>query len=134
MKVLIDINVVLDVWLMREPHWADSAAVLARVEAGEIEGWLSPNTITTLHYLGRKALGEVRARRMVSTLLKLCRLGQLNSRVFGQALESDVADFEDAVQEAVALQSKLDVIITRNVRDFRRARVEVKTPSELLRT
>lgn len=132
MKLLIDTNIVLDVWLMREPHWPNSAALLARIEAGEIEGWISPNTVTTLHYLARKTLGESRARDMVAALLKLCRLGNLDQRVFEEALKSEIGDFEDAVQEAVGLANGLDGIATRNVRDFRKSRMKASDPGHFL--
>ena len=41
-------------------------------------------------------------------------------------------DFEDAIQSVTATRVHADYIITRNVRDFKRSKVIVFTPSELI--
>ena len=132
MKILVDTNVILDVWLRREPFWQDSAKVLSSVESGELIGLLCPTTVTTLHSLGHKTLGETKARELIAQLLSLFELGELTKEVFDCALGSEIADFEDAVLEAVAMQSKVECIVTRNIRDFRKSRVSAKEPQEIL--
>lgn len=131
MKVLLDTNVILDVWLAREPFWRDSAHLLARVEKKEVEGWVSPTTITTLHYLGRRVLGEKKARLLLESLLEITSLGKLSVRVFRSALTSKVTDFEDAVIEAVARHNSIDLIATRNLKDFKKSIVPAKDPSKI---
>ena len=133
MKALFDTNVVLDVWLLRDPFWRDSASAIGKVEIAEIEGFICPTTITTLHYLGKKQLGEKLAREHLFNLLKIFRLGQLKDSTFHLALESQISDFEDAVIEAVAIESGLDAIITRNTRDFKKSRIRAIEPLELVR-
>lgn len=131
MRVLLDTNVILDVWMAREPFWKDSAALLARVEKKEIEGWICPTTITTLHYLGKKALGEQKARFLLAQLIHICKVGKMSRSSFKAALLSDITDFEDAVIEAVSLSNAIDLIATRNVRDFRRSKVPAKEPFQI---
>lgn len=133
MRLLLDTNVILDVWLIREPFFRDSTALLGKVEEKQIYGIISPTSVTTLHYLSKKALGERRSRALVENLLKLCRVGALSSSVFDIALESRIIDFEDAVIEAVAIQEQVDVIVTRNLRDFRNSRVPAKDPGTVFR-
>ena len=133
MKALFDTNVVLDVWLLRDPFWRDSASAIGKVEIAEIEGFICPTTITTLHYLGKKQLGEKLAREHLFNLLEIFRLGQLKDSTFHLALESQISDFEDAVIEAVAIESGLDAIITRNTRDFKKSRIRAIEPLELVR-
>jgi len=131
MKVLFDTNVILDVWLAREPFWKDSAALLARAERKEIEGWISPTTITTLHYLGKKVLGEKKARALLEGLIHICQVGSMSTQTFKSALSSEITDFEDAVIEAVSIGSSVDLIATRNTKDFRNSRIPTKEPSQL---
>jgi hypothetical protein len=51
------------------------------------------------------------------------------------ALESKFTDFEDALQYFSAIQSnKVDVIITRNTKDFKLSKIPVFTPQEYLAT
>jgi predicted nucleic acid-binding protein len=75
MRVLLDTNVILDVWLAREPFWPDAAKLLAQVETKDLEGWICPTTVTTLHYLARKGLGEARARELIGQLIQICQVG-----------------------------------------------------------
>ena len=78
MNALVDTNVILDVLLKREPHFAASAAVMASIEMGHFQGGLCAITVTTIHYLaeskGRFAIILDRAvswARLVLLLLKL---------------------------------------------------------------
>ena len=132
MKVMLDTNIILDVWLARKPYWENSASLLAKVENKKLTGYLCPTTITTLHYLGRKALGENKIRSLLKLLLNICKVGQMSSKVFEIALSSDVKDFEDAVVEAVSIKCGVDLIITRNVKDFKYSKIPAKEPGYLL--
>lgn len=131
MRVLLDTNVILDVWLAREPFWRDSAALLARVERKELTGLICPTTVTTLHYLAQRALGERKARRLVRQLLDICTVGRVSGKTLEAALGSKVKDFEDAVIEAVAQASRADHIATRNLRDFRHSQVPACEPGKV---
>jgi predicted nucleic acid-binding protein len=49
------------------------------------------------------------------------------------ALYSDWKDFEDAVQAQAAVENELDVIITRNTKDFKQnTTVRILTPDEFV--
>jgi len=118
MKVMLDTNLIFDVWLAREPFWPDSTRLLARVEGGEIEGWICPTTVTTLHYLARKVLGETKARLRIEELLSPCQVGHMSATTFTSALASDLSDFGDAVIEAVSVHAHIDYIAERNPKGF----------------
>ena len=62
MRVLFDTNVVLDLLLARQPHVETAAALVARVERGELTGCLCATTVTTIFYLASKAVGAEAAR------------------------------------------------------------------------
>lgn len=131
-RVLIDVNVILDVLADREPFADDSAAVLGEVEAGNLEGYLAAHTITTLHFLLTKHLGKARARRALSDLLNLVDLVPVDEDRIRHALAANWADFEDAVQAACAEKEGVDYLVTRNKRDFRKSAIKAVTPAELL--
>lgn len=133
MKVLIDTNVILDVWLAREPFWRDSASLIGNIEKKEIEGIVAPTTITTLHDLGKKVLGEDKARQLLERLLEICKVGSISSKTFKQALKSRITDFEDAVIEAVSESSKVELIATRNIKDFRHSTIPAMEPSQIIK-
>jgi len=132
MRILLDTNVILDVWLARVPFWPDAARLLDTVEQGLHTGILAPTTVTTLHYLVKKHRGEAAARRLLEKLLGMCEVGPLSRVEITSALESKVRDFEDAVIEAVAVAAQAERIATRNLSDFKRAKVLAVEPADLV--
>ncbi|WP_292709970.1 MULTISPECIES: PIN domain-containing protein [unclassified Nostoc] len=54
MRILIDTNVVLDFLQAREPFVEDAAKVFAKIDAGEIEGFIAATTITNSITLSAK--------------------------------------------------------------------------------
>lgn len=133
MRVLIDTNVILDVWLARDPFLNDSAKLLSAAEAGVITGVICPTTLTTLHYLVKKTRGDAKARSLIDGLLQICEVGSLRKKEIAVALKSKMRDFEDAVIEAVALESEVEVIATRNLADFKKSRVPAREPQKIIR-
>jgi len=69
-KVLLDLNVILDVLQRRQPFFETSARVLALAEKGVIEGSMSAHSITTLFYLYAKAQSDAEARVAIADLLR----------------------------------------------------------------
>ena len=54
----------------------------------------------------------------------------LDSQITNQAIDSDVRDFEDAIQFFSALRVGADSLITRNAKDFPTGDVSIQTPAE----
>jgi predicted nucleic acid-binding protein len=131
-RILFDTNVVLDVLLDRQPHAAASAAVWSVVETGAVEGVLSAHTLTTIHYLVRKQLGEAKAGRTVAAIMKVFGVAAIDGPVLGEALQLRFTDFEDAVTAAAAKSAGCDWIVTRDARGFRGSPVRALTPEALL--
>jgi predicted nucleic acid-binding protein len=131
-KVLFDTNVVLDLLLDRVPFAAAAAELAARVERGELAGYLGATTITTVHYLSSKAVGRDRARQHVGGLLQLFEVAPVTRPVLAAALDLPFGDFEDAVLHEAAREAGARAIVTRDPRDFAGSRLAVFTPQELL--
>ena len=131
-RVLLDINVILDVLADREPFAEDAAAVLAQIESGNIQGFLAAHTVTTLHFLLAKHLGKARTRKVLTEILRIVGLAPVDEDRIRHALAANWADFEDAVQAACAEGVGADYLVTRNKRDFRKCAVQTLTPAELL--
>ena len=51
MTVVVDLNVVLDVFQKRQPHYDVSARVLSMVCEGRLQGMFPAHGVTTLFYL-----------------------------------------------------------------------------------
>jgi predicted nucleic acid-binding protein len=130
-RVLIDTNVILDVWLARQPFLPDSARILSAAEKKKISGIICPTTVMTLHYLVKKHRGEAKARELLKDLLRICSVGTFRRSEIDDALGSKIKDFEDAVIEAVALRTGSEIIATRNTEDFKGSRVPAREPHSI---
>jgi len=129
-RVLLDVNVVLDVLRDRAPFAEPSSAVWAAVEQGRAEGLLSAHAVTTLHYLNAREVRPRVARETTESLLDVFGVAVVDDGVLRAALALGWKDFEDAVTAAAARRAKCDALVTRNPRDFPRSPVRVLSPSE----
>jgi predicted nucleic acid-binding protein len=129
---LLDTNVVLDVLLDRRPFADAAVQVFALVEESKIEGLLCATTITTVDYLLGQALAPEKARGALQRLLGMFEIAPVNRSVLEHALRSGITDFEDAVLEQAGFLADVDAITTRNVSDFRKSKVTVFDPTELI--
>lgn len=132
MNILFDTNVLLDVFLQREPFYTESSSLLGRAERGDIEGWICGTTVTTIHYLLNKAMTRDNADHHTKNVLKIFNVTNINRGVLENALDSDFKDFEDAVLYQSAVQSGLNGILTRNEKDFRMGDLPIYSPGEFL--
>jgi predicted nucleic acid-binding protein len=134
LKVLVDTNVVLDVLLERQPFSVDACRIFSLIEESRIEGFLCATTVTTVDYLLSQSLSPAKARHALQQLLNLFEVAPVNRPVLEQALRSGISDFEDAVLEQSGRLVAVDVITTRNVKDFKKSAVPALAPAELLST
>jgi predicted nucleic acid-binding protein len=131
-KLFVDTNVVLDVLAQREPWFNDSARLLAHIEQGGATGHIAAHTLTTLHYLLSKHLGQQKTAAVLIDLTTMLRVEPVDHQVLQQALALGWRDFEEAVQAVTAAHCQANYLVTRNPRDFRQSLVPTITPSELL--
>jgi predicted nucleic acid-binding protein len=131
-KLLLDINVVLDVMLNRQPWAAEAARLLAAVERGVAAGYVAGHTITTAHYVVAKTHGQAAAASAVSDLLRIVDVVAVDRTDFLHALSLGWKDFEDAVQAGSALKIGADFIVTRNEKDFAGAPIPPTRPGAVL--
>jgi predicted nucleic acid-binding protein len=129
-RILVDVNLVLDVLLNRSPHASAASDVWAAVETGRAQGFLSAHAVTTVHYLNTKVVGARPARETTEALLSVFDVAPVDEAVMRSALALAWADFEDAVTAAAAQRARCSAIVTRNPRDFKRSPVRVLTPIE----
>lgn len=132
MKLLLDINVVLDVVLAREPWVTDAARLLALVERGEHDGWVAAHTVTTVHYLVARARDPRAAVLVVTDLLDIAAVAPVGDAELRRALVLDLPDFEDAVQAACAMAVGADALVTRDAAGFAGLDLPVLTPGAAL--
>ena len=132
MKVTLDINVLLDVFQKREPHYAASAQVVGMVATGTLVGVCPAHGLTTLYYLVRKHASKPDAEAAMDQVLRHFQIGNLEAVDWQRARGLPFADFEDAVVATVARATASAFILTRNVDDFVGSPVPAITPADFL--
>lgn len=113
-RLLLDLNVFLDVILDRQPDADVAAALWAAIERGEGEGMVPAHGVTTIFYLLEKAKGAAFARAGVEDLVRVFDVAPVTDEVVKRALTFAWPDFEDAVCAAAAEASDCDALVTRD--------------------
>jgi predicted nucleic acid-binding protein len=132
LKVMLDLNVLLDVVQRREPFYAASAAVLGQAIEGPNVACLPGHALTTLHYIVAKYASREHAGTLVDWVLAHLEIVPQDRAQFVRARNLQFADFEDAAVASAAEASGCELIITRNVADFGSSPVPAVTPEEFL--
>jgi len=130
-KLLIDINIVLDVVLDREVD-GSSAAVMNIIDEGKARGLLSAASYTTIYYLTNKYLDHRKAINVIKDLLTILQVSTVDEKILTSALNEQGPDFEDNIQIVCARSAKADYIITRNLSHFKYSSTKALSPGEYL--
>ena len=131
MRLLIDINVLLDVAL-RRPGAPTSARLLALC-GRQHEGWLAWHSVTTLAYLVERQVSAISSRDFIRSILDWADVAKTGRPDALAALDLPMRDFEDALQVAAAMACGAQFIVTRNERDFKASPVPALNPEDFLR-
>ncbi len=135
MKAMIDTCVVVDALQSREPFCREAQAVFLASANRQYEGFLSAKAVTDIYYLTHRCThSDKETRDILEKLGVLFGLLDTAALDIRKALTSEVTDFEDAVMIETAKRSGMDCIVTRNVKDYRKAGIRVCTPEEFLST
>jgi len=131
-KAFLDSDVILDVATARQSHVEMSKAVLALIENGFALGVMSANSVTNIYYILRKLGSGDLARSFIGSVLKYVSVASVDHDDIVRALESKFIDFEDGVQNYCASSNQCDLIITRNIDDYRWSELRVVEPREFV--
>ena len=131
MRVLLDINIILDVAFQR-PGEPASSQVIARC-GREHEAWLAWHSLATLAYLIERQQSAPFAREFMRGLLGWADVAVTQHADAVQALDWPMPDYEDALQAAAAVACGAQVILTRNGRAFKGSPVPAMTPEAFIK-
>lgn len=132
MRVLIDTNILLDIMLERQPFVEPATRLLETARETNVVMYVTATTITDLYYVIRKAKGRDIAWKFVEDLMQLMEVAGVDKAVIKQALQSDLTDFEDAIQESAAKSQAIQVIVTRNEADFHDSELGIHNPESFV--
>ena len=133
MRAVLDTNVIIDAIAARPPFYKEAQQILIMAAEDKIDAFITSNAATDIFYILRKHFQSPdAAKENLKKLFETISVLTVDEANCLNAIDSDIKDFEDAVQSATAEQIHADYIITRNVRDFTKGKVVAFTPTELL--
>ncbi len=133
--LFIDTDVIIDFLIDRKPHSREAAIIFTLIEQKKIKGYASSLTFSNLYFVLRKIESHNKVKAKLESLSQIVGILKVEERTIKDALASDFPDFEDGIQYFSALDSKkIDVIITRNTKDYKKSDIPVMTPGDYLKT
>jgi predicted nucleic acid-binding protein len=134
-KVLIDTDVILDFFFDRQPFAHYSAQVIGLCESNKIKGFVTPVIYSNLYYLLKQTAKHEKVIENLKQLLTITDVLIMDKQVVSNALNSGFKDFEDGLQNFAAVKNgTVDLILTRNLKDFSKSELGVLTPESYIKS
>lgn len=130
--IFVDTNIVIDLLAKREKFYEAAQELFSKSDSKEIELYISALTIANTHYLLANTYKADYVRKILIKFKLLVKVLPIDDKILELALASDFKDFEDAVQYHTALENNIDIILTRNKKDFKNAVLPILTAKEYL--
>ena len=133
--IFIDTDVIIDFLIDRKPHSREAAIIFTLIEQKKLKGYVSSLTFSNLYYVLRKIESHNKVIAKLDSISRLLTILKVDQQTIKDAIASGFTDFEDSIQYNCALDyKKIDVVITRNTKDFKTSEIPVMTPADYLKT
>lgn len=118
----------------RKPHSREAAVIFTLIDQKKIKGYTSSLTFSNLYYVLKKLESHYNVLNKLESLSNLISILKVEEQTIKSALTSAFQDFEDSIQYFCAVDSKkIDAIITRNIKDYKKSEIPVFTPGDYLK-
>lgn len=132
MKVFLDSDVLLDYLTGREPFLNEIKIIIDKGIRKKINLFTSSLIIANVHYFIEKTENSKKARIKIDKLTSFIKILTVGENEIIESIQSKFKDFEDSIQNSCALNNKMDLIVTRNIKDFKLSKLPIMTPKEFL--
>ncbi len=135
-NLFVDSDVLLDILLIRHPHFEDSVSLFSLRIEKEVQLFTTPSIILNTYYIAHKQFNKEKARKGVAELMKVMEIIETSGKELIYCFKNDYTDLEDAVQYFSALKNTfLHFYITRNIKHFtfKHSELPVITPTSFLK-
>ena len=132
--IFIDTNVIIDFLSDRQPFSDDAAILFQLAKEKKIKIFVSAISFNNTYYVLRKYTSHQQVLKLLIQLEKYICVQAIDGEILRSALISNFKDFEDAIQYYSALKvGEIDVITTRNLKDFRNSDLPVLSPQTTIK-
>jgi predicted nucleic acid-binding protein len=133
-RVFVDTDIILDLLGEREPFYKSAAYLFSRADRRELKIYVSGLSFANAHYVLRRKFSEPDTRKILLSLKVLVTVLPIDDKVIELGLASDFSDFEDSVQYYTAIENSMKILITRNLKGYRLAKIPVMTAESYLKS
>jgi predicted nucleic acid-binding protein len=131
--IFVDTDVILDLLSAREPHYIHAAELFTMADEGKVQLFVSSLCFANINYILSRQYSSVDARKKLLAFKTLVTVLPVDDKTIELALASDFKDFEDAIQYYTAIEGGLEILVTRNLKDFKKASITILTAQQYLR-
>ena len=129
--IFLDTNIIIDFLADRKPCSTYAAKLFDFSLTGNLKIYVSAVSYNNIYYILRQFKSSVETLRLLEELCDMTEVADVTKDIIKKSLKSDFKDFEDAIQYNCALSlSKVDFIVTRDTKDFRKSALSIMTAEE----
>ena len=133
-KVFVDTDIVLDLLSDRAPFYEYAAKLFSLADKGQVKISVSALSFANLNYILNKQLIPDQTRKKLLKFKTLVTVLAVNDKIVDLALASDFKDFEDGIQYFTATENNIQLLLTRNLKDFKSAEIPILTAESYLKS
>lgn len=131
-KVFIDTNIIIDLLSKRKEFYKPASWLFTLSDNKEVILAISSLTFANTFYLLSKELDTEKVKEILRKFKLLVKVLPMDDKIIDLSLNSGFKDFEDAIQYFTAIENKFEIIITRNLKDFKLSKIPVMTANDYL--
>ena len=132
-RIFLDTNVVIDFLADRRPFSIDAARLFDLALDGKTRIYISAVSYNNIYYILRQSLTNNATLKLLNELAEMTEITDVTNDIIRKSLKTDFNNYEDAVQYYCALSiPKIDFIVTRDSKDFKKSTISVLTPVEAI--
>lgn len=132
-NIFVDTNIIIDLLAKRDLFYKDAQALFTLSDKKEIQLCISSLSFANAYYSIVKHHKDIDAKKYLAKFKVLVKVLPLEDKAIELALASNFNDFEVGLQYFIAMDNESDIIITRNKKDFKNAKIPVMTACEYIR-
>jgi len=134
-KIFIDTNIVIDLLSRREPFFEEAATLFSLADKNKIELAISSLTIANTSYTLLRQMDSDKAKSILRKLRLILKVLPLDDKIVGLALNDETfSDFEDGLQYFTAIENGQELIITRDLKGFKKSKLPTMTAKQFIET
>jgi predicted nucleic acid-binding protein len=131
-KVFVDTDICIDLLSGRKPFNKTAEILFSLADNNKVKIYVSSFSFSNLDYILRSKCSSTHSRQLIGKFKTLVIVLPVNSKTIDLAIASGFNDFEDAIQYSCAIENNLTTIITRNIKDYKKASIAVLTPETFI--